>query len=364
MTLSSPTLTLVRVKDIILDESHPEYLAFGKTESIGVIKYSPIDKNVNTADTTALPPAYPLHHSNKTLPLVNEVVFLVTGIRADKKDAKIAYYFSPVSIFNETNYNASLDSLDKSNLTPGYEFPINDKKRPLYPFHGDTILQGRHGQSIRLTGAKSFSNPFTNDTNTGKPLILITNGHRDTNSNRLYIEDINRDDSSIYLTSNHLIPIELTRDKFLGVEKKPSLGKNYKGKQILLNSGRLVFNAYDDDILITSENTTAISSKSVSIDGVNTIGLDAKKIYLGERALKFELQPVLLGNQTELFLDVLLGALGSLADALKGARTVDQKSIPRLNLLGYSFEATIKGLQNQINPNGESLLKSKKVFTE
>jgi len=364
MTSSNPTLTLVRVKDIILDESHPEYRTFGKTESIGVIKYAPIDKNVDTSDTVNLPPAYPLNHLTKTCPLINEVVFLVTGIRADKKDAKLAYYFSPVSIFNETNYNASFDNLDKSNLTPGYQFPVDNKKRPLYPFHGDTILQGRHGQSIRLTGAKSFSNPFINDSNTGEPLTIITNGHRRVNQNSLYIEDVNKDDSSIYLTSDHLIPIEQIRDKFLGVEKRPTLGKNYKGKQVILNSGRLIFNAYDDDIQLTSKNNTSISSKYISIDGDRTIGLDAKKIYLGEKALRFELQPVLLGNQVEIFLDVLLSALGSLADALKSARTVDQKTIPRLNVNGYTLEATIKGLQNQINPNGNSLLKSKKVFTE
>jgi len=364
MTSSNPTLTLVRVKDIILDESHPEYHKYGKQESIGVIKYVPLDRFTDTSTTSNLNVAFPLNQSTKTLPLFNEIVYIVEGIRADSKDAKTTYYFSPVSIFNDVNHNASYDILDNSNLTPGYEFPLNENKRPLYPFHGDTIIQGRHGQSIRLTGAKSFSNPYVNDSNTGQPLTIISNGHTEVGLNELYIEDINQDDSSIYLTSDHLIPIEQTRVKFLGVEKRPILGKNYKGKQIILNSGRLVFNAYSNDIILTSENNTSISSKFVSIDGVETVGLDAKKIYLGERALRFELQPVLLGNQTELFLDVLLGALGSLADALKGARTVDQKSIPRLNLLGYSFEATIKGLQNQINPNGESLLKSKKVFTE
>jgi hypothetical protein len=364
MINNSGTLTLVRVKDIILDESHPDFLKYGKGESIGIIKYVPIDRYVDTSDTSNLPPAFPLNQSIKTLPLINEVVFIVEGVRADSKDAKSTYYFSPVSIFNDINFNASYDTLDKSNLGPGYEFPENEKKRPLYPFHGDTILQGRHGQSIRFTGAKSFSNIFTNDSNSGSPLTILSNGHREISTADLYLEDINKDDSSIYLSSDHIIPLEQVRTKYKGIKTKPILAKNYRGKQILVNSGRLVFNAYEDDIVITSKNNLSLTSNYLSLDAEQTIGLDAKKIYLGERALKFELQPVLLGNQTELFLDTLLTALGSLADALKGARTVDQKTIPKLNVNGYTLEATIKGLQNQINPNGESLLKSKKVYTE
>lgn len=364
MILNDNSLILVRVKDVILDDSHPEYEKYGKVESIGVIKYAPINKNVDTSNVESLPPAFPLHQTIKTCPLVNELVFIVKGVRGDKKDAKTTYYLSPLSIFNDTNFNASYDTLDNSDLTPGYEFPVNPEKRPLYPFHGDVILQGRHGQSIRLTGARSFNNPFTNLSNEGSPLTILTNGHQDTSTRELYVEDINKDDTSIYLASDHTIPLEQIRDKYAGAVNRPVLAKNYKGAQVIVNSGRLYFNAYDDDILFSSQNNFGITSRQVSIDGVDSIGLDAKKIYLGEKALRFELQPVLLGNQTELFLDVLLSALGSLADALKSARTVDQKAIPRLNVNGYTLEATIKGLQNQINPNGNSLLKSKKVFTE
>lgn len=358
------TLTLVRVKDIILDKDHPDYPKYGKQESIGVIKYVPVDRYTDTSSTANLNVAFPLNQSTKTLPLFNEVVYVIEGIRADSKDSKTAYYFSPVSIFNDINHNASYDKLDKSNLVPGYEFPLNEKKRPLYPFHGDTIIQGRHGQSIRFTGAKSFVNPFSNNINSGAPLTILTNGHTEIDPNELYIEDINKDDSSIYLTSDHIIPLEQIRTKYKGAVDRPVLAKNYKGKQILVNSGRLIFNANEDDIIMSSNNNLSLTSNYLSLDAEQAIGLDAKKIYLGEKALKFELQPVLLGNQTELFLDVLLSALGSLADALKGARTVDQKTIPRLNVNGYTLEATIQGLQNQINPNGESLLKSKKVFTE
>lgn len=364
MQAKKSELTPVRVKDIILHEDHPEYKKFGKVESIGVIKYAPINVNVDTSDTKALPAAFPLDHSNKTCPLINEIVFLTTAYKDVEKDSTVTYYLSPISLFNEINYNPSNDGLDKSNRGPGYEFPVKTKKRPLHPFHGDVILQGRHGQGLRFTGAKSFLNPFTNDSNNGLPLTIITNGHRDETAKKLYIEDINKDLSSVYLTSDHIIPLEQSRDKYAGAKKRPVLAKNYKGPQVLINSGRLYFNASEDDILLSSTNYFSVSAKNVSLDGVEAIGFDAKRIYLGEKAVRFELQPVLLGNQTELFLFQLLTALGRLSTALINARTANQIPIPALNLNGFTLQTTVNSLLNQINPNGDSQLKSKKVYTE
>ena len=357
-------IVAVRVKDIILDKSHPEYKKFGNIESIGVIKYAPIDVNTDTEDTTVLPPAYPLDQSNKTCPLINEIVFLVKGVRADIKDGNASYYLSPISIFNDINYNVSEDLLDNSKKGPGYEFKINPKKRPLYPFHGDVIHQGRHGQSIRFTGAKSFENYLVNDSNAGEPLTIITNGHKEESPRDLYIEDINKDNSSIYLANNHLIQLKQARDKYAGAVERPVLAKNYKGNQIIVNSGRLFFNASEDDINFSSREKISLTGEQISIDGDSSLGLDAKKIYLGEKALRFELQPALLGNQTELFLFELVNTLKALATIHTTLTDASGIPIPALNTFGRVFEAQMKSLLNQINPNGKSMLKSKKVFVE
>lgn len=357
-------IVAVRVKDIILSKDHPEYKKYGKVESIGVIKYAPISANVDTEDTTLLPAAFPLDQTNKTCPLINEVVFLVDGVRADIKDGSVSYYLSPISIFNDINYNPSEDLLDKSTKGPGYEFKLNPKKRPLYPFHGDVISQGRHGQSIRFTGAKSFENTFINDSNAGEPLTIITNGHKNAPMNELYIEDINVDKSSIYLANDHVIPLKQARDKYAGAVERPVLAKNYKGNQVVLNSGRLFLNSTEDDINLSAKEKISLTSNQLSLDADKSIGLDAKKIYLGEKALKFELQPVLLGNQTELFLYELVSTLKTLASIHKTLTDATGIAIPALNTFGPIFEASLKSLLNQLNPNGPSVLKSKKVFTE
>lgn len=361
---SSNELIAVRVKDIILSKDHPEYKKFGSIESIGVIKYAPININVDTSDTTTLPPAYPLDQSNKTCPLVNEIVFLVKGVRGDVKDGNSTYYLSPVSIFNDVNYNPSEDLRDNSEKGPGYEFKTNPKKRPLYPFHGDVIHQGRHGQSIRFTGAKSFENYLVNDSNAGEPLTIITNGHKEESERGLYIEDINKDKSSIYLANDHLIELKQSRDKYAGAVERPVLAKNYKGNQVIVNSGRLFFNASEDDINLSAKEKISLTGEQVSLDAVSSIGLDAKKIYLGEKALRFELQPALLGNQTELFLFELVNTLKALATIHTSLTDATGTPIPALNTFGRIFEAQMKSLLNQINPNGNSMLKSKKVFVE
>jgi len=354
----------VRVKDIILDDSHPEYDKYGFVDSIGAIKYSLINSKIDTRDTTTLAPAFPISPFSNTFPLVNEVVFIIKGVKGDTKFETVDYYLPPLSLFNDINYIPSEDQYDESKDEPGYEFKTNPEIRPFYPFHGDTILQGRHGQGIRFTGSKSFKNTLVNDSNAGRPLTILTNGIEKTAVNSLYVEDVNKDNSSIYLTSDHIIPLNQIRDKYSSADNRPVLAKNYKGAQVLINSGRLFFNAYDDDLLISAQNNFGVTSKQVSLDGVDSVGLDAKKIYLGEKARRFELQPVLLGNQTELLLFTLINSLKSLATNLQTAKTVDQKPIPKLNINGFSLEATLNGLLNQINPNGESLLKSKKVFVE
>lgn len=364
LNYTKESLIPVRVKDIILDASHPEYKKYGDIESIGVIKYSPINRNVDTSDTSVLPYAFPLDQSSKTCPLINEVVFIVKGVRGTMFDGGVSYYLSPISVFNDINYNASEDELDNSPNGAGYDFKPNAKKRPLYPFHGDTVLQGRHGQSIRLTGAKSFKNTLINDSNAGQPLTIITNGHAEASINDLYVEDINIDKSSIYLAADHSIPLKQARDKYAGAVKRPVKAENYKGNQIVVNSGRLFFNASEEDINLAAQKNISLTASQISIDGDTAVGLDAKKIYLGEKALRFELQPVLLGNQTEIFLYELVNSLKSLAAIHTTLTDATGTPIPGLNTFGRIFDAQLSSLLNQINPNGPSQLKSKKVFTE
>ena len=90
-------------------------------------------------------------------------------------------------------------------------------------------------------------------------------------------------------------------------------------------------------------------------------------VYLGERARTASdnvKEAVLLGNQTESFLNTLLNLLEGMANDMAKAKTIENKPIPLINKRGIQMKPTIQALKRQINPNGPSLLKSKKVFTE
>ena len=56
--------------------------------------------------------------------------------------------------------------------------------------------------------------------------------------------------------------------------------------------------------------------------------------------------------------------LKSMAKDMARAKTVKGHPIPLLNKRGIQMQPTINALQRQINPNGPSKIKSKKVYTE
>ena len=365
----------VRVIDIILDSSHPEYEKYDFGSSIGAIKYSLIDRKVDTIDTKTLPVAFPINRFFTNYPLKNEIVFIVRGPKNTNDPSKnkflerVDYYMPVVGIFNEINYIPFPDNSDPAEEPdPSYNteerFEAFSGVRPLHPYNGDVILQGRNGQSIRLSGAISKNNTLTDDSNAQEPFTIISNGHEDLSNNVFYIENINRDKSSIYLTSDHIVPLIQSKVKYGGAKKRPILSDKYKGAQIVVNSGRLFFNSHTDDIQFTSTTDFGVSAKAAYIDAEDYVSLDAEKIYLGEKAKQFELQPVILGDQLERLLRELLDALQRTGKAMTKAKTVDAKPIPLLNLEGAYLEAIAKGLNNRINPGGKSILKSETTFTE
>ena len=362
---SGTSLVAVRVKDVILNDKHPEYSKLGKTTAIGAIKYEPITDSSREENTEELMYAYPLEAQLKVYPLVNEIVVIhstVEKTESARQTNKKTYYSTIVNTWNLVNHNASPSWYD-SNVKLGDDVPelnIN----PLLPSPGDVLISGRHGQSVRFTGYNHVNNPLFNGDNNGKPLTIIRNGQKEEDDKEKYInEDINKDDSSIYLASDHKVPLKQARDKQASFKTTPTSTTAYQGRQVIIDSGRLIFNAKDDDILLSSKEGFGISSNFIGIDAAEYISADAKKIYLGKSAKDFELQPVILGNSLEVFLSSLLNSLSSLADQLTAANA---NGIPvlTLNQEGPVLKAIVASLKNQINPNGASMLKSKKVYTE
>lgn len=364
---STKTLTPARVVDIILSDTHPEWDKYSKYNAMGAIKYAQLGTEQDEENPETLSIAFPINSNIRQYPLKNEIVLLINSpsyTSSEAEYATITYYETIVGLWNTPNHNA-LPIKDTEEVDLGKGIDELSTVNPLQPFPGDVILEGRHGQSLRFTGYPHSKNIFIDEENKTLPLTIISNGQVQTESGLEHVvEDINEDYSSIYLTSNHQIPLTPARTKRSAFTKEPIEPNQYRGNQVIVNGGRLYFNAKEEDIHFNAIGNIGLTSQVIGLDGVEYIGLDAKKIYLGVEARKNELQPVILGNQLEILLASLLTSLDRLGGVLSTATTVSGQTLPTVNLEGFALQAVAQSLAGQINPNGPSLLKSKKVFTE
>ena len=364
------TLRLGRVRDVILSENHPDYQ---DVREIGVIRFEPLysKPEYERTDTSNLPIAYPADSNIRNIPLKNEIVILESFIAAEdffdanKNSAKL-YYSSILSVWNKPNNNALPNfSETEKDGTPqpvdlGKEYKVEEQEsiKPLELNPGDILIEGRLGQSIRLGGYTTTDNPDST------PYVKISNGRTTDEQKEYILENINTDLSSIYLTSDQSVELEQVRSKYDSLNTNPISAESYKGAQVVVNSGRLFFNAKEEDLNFTANNIFSVSSETVGIDAISSIGLDAEKIYLGKDARIFEQQPVIRGDMLEAWLFNLVSMLELLNDALKNAVTTRADSIPGFIAIAPVLEEFIKDLRQRINVGGESELKSKKVFVE
>ena len=359
-------LQSVRVKDIILDDTHPKFKDYGEWNGIGTIEFESID--INAGGDTSNPIATPLIPYLKNYPLVNEIVliFRLTDRNIDQVSGTTSfYYLNPLSLWNHPHHNA-YPNVIHSTQTPesqqkdyqsieqgsvrrvtdnSTEINLNSPKaggtfeekiniHPILPFAGDNILEGRFGNSIRLGNTAktkgTIKNNWSGEGENGDPITIIRNGQPETASEEGWIpltEDINKDLSSIYLASKQKIPLktDITSFPAITTEKPLSLG-SYNKNQILLNSGRLVFSTNSDHIILNSK-------KSISLSSIEDIALYSKKgninvqgnlVKLGDTSAN---QSLVLGDNFIEQFEFLLNSLSLLLDALTSEPQLGPSSI-------------------------------------
>ena len=222
------------------------------------------------------------------------------------------YYDKIVNTSNSVNNNALTDiSLTKefknsgqynppSNLNLGNTF----KQNIIYPLkhkEGDIIYQGRSGNSIRM-GSENGEGIYPN--------FKIRNGQRvdinNTNPISIIEEDINKDKSSIWITSNEAINLSIASKKMDSLVKPPI---NFDGEQIILNSDRIILNSKINEIL-------AYSNKDILLSANEEFGVNSKRttiksdnIYLGANTAT---EPIVLGHQLLILLYKILTQLAYL----------------------------------------------------
>jgi hypothetical protein len=353
-----------KVVDIKLDDSRPFLDEKGNELPIGSIKYTSLTFN----GTTKTPPksALPLSLGIKQLPVINEIVALyespTSEIQSDTAE-KAMYYKDIVNIWGSPNHNAIPPPGYKKGKYLGLGFQELNDVNPLFPYPGDILIEGRQGQSIRIGGSASKTNPIVDSTNNGLPYLLISNGQIKTDNGIDYIvEDINKDANSLYFVSNHRIPLEPANSKRDSYNAPPKSAGQYKGNQVMVNAGRLYFNAKEDSVLISAKNSVGLNANTINFDGKEYACLDANKIYLGAKARTSPAgiaEPAILGNQLDNFLSLMLDALQNIGEAMKVAEAQTGGPIASINTEGYGVVSSCDVLRSIVGQ-----IKSKKVFIE
>lgn len=234
-----------RVKKVVLGANYTDTevnLDYEHERDLGKIFFEALYSNKSgvTGDGSYSKPAYPMFSFLRQYPLVGEIVLIFPGATADLNDNiqnQDLWYISAFSVWNSVHQNVFPNLQEYANFvqtvaspqtstsqTPtmppvpqGFTFEEKDEGiKSLRPFEGDTIFQGRFGQSIRL-GSTVPQLKNTNFWSSGKtsqsgdPITIILNSQRKFTTiekqSPVTVEDINRDGTSIYMTSTQTINI-------------------------------------------------------------------------------------------------------------------------------------------------------------
>ena len=397
-------ITAVRVIYILLDDSDPvKFELYGGWNGLGTIEYELVTEK---AATSPPPIAFPLNPNIKNYPLINEIVYLISLPDTDigKTTSSLrSYYVDIVSLWNHPHHNAypskaneptpplqkdyietqvgsaKIITDEAKQISLGKTFYEKPNIHPLLPFEGDFIQEGRWGNSIRLgsTVAGSPSSTITNNWSSagmnGDPITIIRNGQgKQTKQGWIpTTEDINNDESSIYLTSTQTIPLDASSTSYVsyeGTEYIPPSNPNiFEGKQIILNSGRLIFNSSTDHILLSSSISINLNAQtSVNIDS-NIFVVQSNDIYLGNKELATE--PLMYGKKTTDLLRQLIQTLTPLVKSLQSIKTapvVQGAPVTFKNLLEPSTNLLVilNSLKTELGDySGNCTLISKNNFT-
>ena len=356
-----------RVVEVVYDGNSEAYGRYDKSNSINGVVFRPLQGGRNNDDVLSLKFAYCIDPLYRRVPLVNEIIRAEslpaeTGRESDS-NVKKYYWTHVVPMWNHPHHNAYPDvtAFPWQAAAPelGDEFEENDKIGPLQSFPGDTIIEGRYGNTIRLGGTKYDTNIFTDGSNNGMPYTIISNGQDNQGSGTtLVVEDIDKDPASIYLGSDHKFELTQANKKRKAFSSEPKEADAYKGSQVVVNSGRLFFNSKEEGIYLSATEDIGLNAARVGIDGEEYVALDATKVYLGTEAFG-EREPVLLGQTSIDWLDDYLSQFEILIKTMASMPSAPPAAIAVMKSTANSIKPVIPQLRNLLKP-----LLSKKVFTE
>lgn len=297
---TQPVVMCGEVVDVVLNKLHPFAMASAGPLLIGGIdigyvkvKWMGTETKMSRGEAAAawVPP---LNRNISTYPIKGE---LVACIQAPNLSSQLNpknqsyYWFDIVNAWGDINFNAIPNASfasSKGTNSKGINFAEKDIEQ-MQHYSGDLIIQGRFDSAIRIGNSQPTGLPINTwsiGSTKGDPIMILSNGH-DSTKGKSHIEDINKDDSTIILTSKQKINLkpanEIASEGFSAMAgpTKPMtpIGAYIQKPQVIINSERLIFNATKDNIIISAKKEVSVSTKKwkINMSGLADILLETLK---------------------------------------------------------------------------------------
>jgi len=374
-------LELAEVIEVWVDEEDLPPIETGENignpdwSKYGWIKARLFYSSVNEKDYRIMKP---MNTNIKEYPYPGEAVIAVQYVLGGEE----AYYYDQkINFYNSVNTNSYpgfskfLTHFTKDTVREDYKENLPTVAdlgiRQLNVEEGDIAFNGRFGQSIRF--GSNIKNVIKDDkivdVNTGKeksPNIIIRAGQGEvpTIKNKPVKEDINKDGSSLWMTTDQLVPLTHERSKVKDLD--PKFRTDSSGKQIILNSDRIVFNSKKSD-------TFLYSTRDINLVSKNRIVLEGHdKVYLGTapeqgKTTGFpsgdvpQIEPVLKGDQTMDLVDKLIDYLIEFSITMQSAKgSVVDFVVPVSGIKEgcMGLEGSLKLLKTRLNDPKSDIVKT------
>lgn len=212
------------------------------------------------------------------------------------------YYSNPLNLDGRVSMNRKVGAtgdgiLKKDALLPSLLKTV----RKVLPDNGDTVVQGRFGQSIQFGSDQDYTNPNIKIT-AGQSKSGFDRGYRAKVAHQYtpHINNINFDEASIYMTTNEHIPLRTSAPS----QMKPLYLGGKKRSVVAVNADNVVLNAKQGGDI------GAYASRHLTLAARTSINLESEfgEINLGDVD---SINPVVKGKQLEEFLNDLIGVVRS-----------------------------------------------------
>lgn len=317
-----------RVYGVVTTENTPtkeQFERVGGYDAIGTIFYRDYNEAINTAGDlnntffNECKVAKPLFPQFQYYPVLGELVVLydLPSPATQISPSSTETYYLILNLWNNNQQN-SQPANDNASL--GTTFVENPNIRNLISFQGDHIIQGRQGAALRFGSTTKLYNDLNEWSSVGaedSPITILTNGFNYISDAKVYVEKINYDSSSIYLTSTQKLPLQTDKTGTLNPLTNPLNASDYFNSQAIINADRVTLNSRKDEVMIFAKTNVEINTKNIiNLNADERVHLNTNAVFLGTVNNQLPTEPIVLGNKLYDLLEGLLDGLQTFSISL------------------------------------------------